>query len=125
MSFTVQTLLLAVCMAVFSVLPMLSGRVRKHSRSLFLMGTGALFGICFFDLVPEVFEMGGSSGLLIVGAVWGLYSILHLFHLEHHHHPAEEGEAIHHHGFLLFWAEGATVLNGDILSYLYRLIKQS
>jgi zinc transporter ZupT len=106
MSFISQTLLLAACMALFSVLPLLSARVRRHSRDLFLMGTGALFGICFFDLVPDIFELGGSSSLLIVGAVWLLYSIIHLFHLQHHHHPAHgqaEGEAMQHHGFWLFF----------------------
>jgi zinc transporter ZupT len=118
MSFAHQTLLLAVCMALFSVLPLLSATVRRHSRDLFLIGTGALFGICFFDLVPDVFELGGGSSLVIVGAVWLLYSVIHLFHLQHHHHPDQgaahakahheephehDPEAMQHHGFSLFF----------------------
>lgn len=92
-------------MAVFCALPLLSERVRRHSRPLFLMGTGALFGICFFDLVPEVFEMGGRSSLWIMGGVWALYSLIHLFHLQHHHdHDHEIGaEEVTAQGFYLFF----------------------
>jgi zinc transporter ZupT len=89
-------------MALFCAVPLFSAGVRKHSRTLFLMGTGALFGICFFDLVPDVFALGGSSSLYIMGAVWLLYSVVHLFHLSHHHHPGEEGHTASH-GFMLFF----------------------
>jgi zinc transporter ZupT len=51
---------------------------------LFLFGTGALFGICVFDLLPDIFEMGGRSGLAMSIAVGVAYSLVHLFHLRKH-----------------------------------------
>ena len=62
-------------------------RVQKKriSRRLFLIGTGALIGICCFDLVPDVIEMGGKVGLWIVFVVWVIYSGIHLLHYRKHH----------------------------------------
>jgi zinc transporter ZupT len=88
---TVETLILAVGMAALATLPMISSRVRAHSQTIFLLGTGALFGICFFDLMPDVFEIGGPRGLYVVAAVWAAYSLLHIFHMGHHSHE-EHGE---------------------------------
>lgn len=87
-----ETLILAVGMAIFCVLPLVSERVRAHSKTLFLIGTGAMFGLCFFDLLPDVFELGGRSSLYVAGAVWAVYSVLHIFHIGHHHGHEHEGE---------------------------------
>jgi zinc transporter ZupT len=50
------------------------------------LGTGSLAGICFFELLPEVFQMGGRKSIIVTGVVWIIYSVLHIFHLGHHHH---------------------------------------
>lgn len=91
-------------MFVFCVLPLLSAGVRRHSRTLFLMGTGALFGICFFDLVPDVFALGGRLSLFLMTGVWLFYSAIHVFHLQHRHLPGEgEHEVGGQHGFVFFY----------------------
>ncbi len=76
-------------MAVFSGMPMLSKRVRDRSKLFFLFGTGALTGILCFDLLPDLFGIGGISSLWSVGVVWLLYSLLHFSHLGHHHQGGE------------------------------------
>ena len=90
MNLLVETLIISLGMALLSVLPLFSERVRKHSHLFFLAGTGALAGLCAFDLLPDLYEMGGRSSFIITGIVWAVYSVMHLFHIGHHHH--------HHHG---------------------------
>ena len=63
-----------------------------------------MFGICFFDLVPDVFELGGNSSLYVMGAVWLLYSVMHILHLGHHHHEDEDSETHPTSKFLFFVA---------------------
>ena len=93
MNLMLETLILAVGMAGLATLPIISARVRAHSQSIFLLGTGALFGICFFDLMPDVFEIGGRTGLCVVAVVWLAYSLLHIFHLGHHDHEGHDHHA--------------------------------
>jgi zinc transporter ZupT len=81
-----QTMIISVSMIILCLLPLFSKSVRRHSSLFYLLGTGALFGICFFDLLPDVFEIGGNHGLAVMGLVWLVYSAAHLFHLGHHHH---------------------------------------
>lgn len=81
----VETLLISACMLFFSGLPLLSESVRRHHKLFFLVGTGALGGILFFDLLPDLVGLGGAPSLWSVGAVWILYSIFHFSHLGHHH----------------------------------------
>ncbi len=92
-----ETLIISLIMAVFGIAPHLIRRVRDSSQSLLLVGTGALVGIYFFDLLPDVLEVGGRSSLLIVGIVWALYSVVHTFHLHQHQHEEEEYHATHQH----------------------------
>jgi zinc transporter ZupT len=81
----VETAALAAGIALFSGLPLFFySQVKRHSRFLFLVGTGAMFGLCFFDLLPDVLEIGGKSSFYIIGVVWLIYSLIHLFHLGHH-----------------------------------------
>lgn len=103
MNLLLETLIISGGMSLLSVLPLFSARVRKHSHLFFLAGTGALVGLCAFDLLPDLFEMGGRSSFLIAGVVWVIYSLMHLFHLGHHHHGHDHshGEGEHgggHHG---------------------------
>ncbi|MGZ3696885.1 MAG: ZIP family metal transporter [Bdellovibrionota bacterium] len=74
-------------------MPLLSEQVRRHSKTVFLAGTGAMAGICFFDLLPDVYELGGNPSLALVGVVWLAYSALHFFHLGHHHHGLDGPES--------------------------------
>jgi zinc transporter ZupT len=119
MSLLTETLIISACMILLSGLPLFSRRLREHSRFFFLLGTGALSGILLFDLIPDLFEMGGSQSLWGVGAVWALYSILHLTHLKHHKDPdAPEALVHHHHGpssFFLVSMVGHCLASGILL----------
>ncbi|MDR3608345.1 MAG: hypothetical protein P4M08_13325 [Oligoflexia bacterium] len=84
MTLLVETLIISVLMAALSALPLLSKTVRRYSKLFFLLGTGALAGLLAFDLLPDLFEMGGTSSLWWVGLVWIAYSFFHLSHLGHH-----------------------------------------
>jgi zinc transporter ZupT len=81
-----QTLCLSLCITAFAALPLVLESARRFSKFFFLLGTGALAGIFAFDLIPDLFEMGGTQSLWAVGVVWLLYSLAHLSHLKHHDH---------------------------------------
>jgi zinc transporter ZupT len=104
MSLLVQTLIISLGMALLSVLPLFSASVRRHSHLFFLAGTGALAGLCAFDLLPDLYEMGGRSSFMITGVVWAAYSVMHLLNIGHHHHHhgadhshGHEGDHSHDH----------------------------
>lgn len=80
-------------MFLLASVPILIPHVRNYYGPLFLFGTGSLLGICAFDLAPDVFELGGFSGISLVVGVWAIYSAVHLFHSHDHieEHPKEEG----------------------------------
>ena len=87
--------IIAAIMVFFTALPWASTTIHSHSTRFFLFGTGAMFSLCFFDLLPEIFEIGGTASLWMMGISWGLYSAAHLFHLGHHHVPGESPHAAH------------------------------
>jgi len=95
MSLFLQTSIISLLMISLCCLPLLFKAMRKMSHLFFLVGTGALIGICFLDLIPDVVELGGSSSLFMVLAVWLAFSVIHFFHYRHHVHS--EGELHHHH----------------------------
>ncbi|MGK5085239.1 hypothetical protein WDW37_18275 [Bdellovibrionota bacterium FG-1] len=80
MVLAIQVFALSLCMFTFSAGPLYWSRVQRHSRALFLVGTGALLGICVFDLVPDVFDLGGRNALILTGVVWVAYSAVHSMH---------------------------------------------
>jgi zinc transporter ZupT len=82
----IEAFIISLTIAALSIAPLYSARIRSNSKLFFLLGTGALAGICFFELLPDVFKMGGRWSIAVTGIVWVAYSILHLFHLGHHHH---------------------------------------
>jgi hypothetical protein len=92
MSLLVKTTVISAMMITLCCLPLFFAQMKKMSRLLFLVGTGALIGICCFDLMPDVIELGGKSGLLIVFVVWLIYSAFHFLHYRRHHHQED-----HHH----------------------------
>lgn len=96
MNLFVETLTISACMTVLGALPLFSKRIQKYSKLFFLLGTGALSGILFFDLLPDIFKMGGTPSLWGVGIIWGIYSLLHLSHLRHHQDDHKKDE-VHHH----------------------------
>jgi zinc transporter ZupT len=101
---TAETIWISACIAVLSAVPIFLEAARRYSRFFFLMGTGALSGILAFDLLPDLFELGGTSSLWGVGVVWLLYSLLHLSHLKHHDHAGEEHSPHAHGGSTMFLA---------------------
>lgn len=90
-----QTIILFLGMGVFSALPTFWSRLDHFSRTLFLIGTGAIAGLCVFDLVPDVFELGGKLSLYVVAGVWLVYSLAHYFHIGHHHLDHEHLDYVH------------------------------
>lgn len=86
MGLIAQTSILVACVVFFSCAPTLFGTVRKYSQWFFLMGTGAMFGLCFFDLLPEVIERGGKLSLAIIVVMFVLYTLVHGVHHKHDGH---------------------------------------
>ncbi len=84
MSILTETALISISMMSLCILPFYIQNLRRYSKFFYLLGTGALAGILFFDLIPDLFEMGGIHTLWGVAAVWLLYSLLHLYHLKYH-----------------------------------------
>lgn len=85
---THESLLLAIGMMVVSILPVYITEIRKYTSVFFLLGTGALTGVCLFDLIPDVAEIGGTNGLLLAAFVAIIYSSLHLYHNHKHKRTA-------------------------------------
>ncbi|MGZ3694206.1 MAG: ZIP family metal transporter [Bdellovibrionota bacterium] len=102
MSLFFETSCISSCIILLAVLPLFLKVSRHYSKLAYLLGTGALSGILLFDLVPDLFKMGGFSSFWGVGIVWLIYSVLHLSHLVQHS-PAETHTqdvmepGVHHH----------------------------
>ncbi|MGZ3653385.1 MAG: ZIP family metal transporter [Bdellovibrionota bacterium] len=96
MSLFFETACISACIVALAIVPLFLPVARRYSKLFYLLGTGALAGILLFDLLPDLFEMGGTSSLWGVGVVWLIYSVLHLSHLVHHR-PSAEHEHDHHH----------------------------
>lgn len=101
MSLYLETLAISALMAFFCAAPRFLRWMRGSSQVFLLIGTGALLGIYFFDLLPDVVEVGGRSSLLIVLGVWAAYSIAHSFHLHHHRQEHCDTAPSLHVGFLM------------------------
>ncbi|OFZ19435.1 MAG: hypothetical protein A2Z20_05150 [Bdellovibrionales bacterium RBG_16_40_8] len=71
-------------MFALAALPIFLPRKNWKKGPLFLFGTGALLGLCVFDLLPDVFHQNGISGITFVFIVWVIYSLVHLFHSHQH-----------------------------------------
>lgn len=97
MGLLTQTTTLTLGMLVVCLLPLIYGKMERWSALIFLFGTGALFGICAFDLLPDVVALGGPTSLTITVVVGTVYSIIHLFHLRHHESESAHGEHVEHH----------------------------
>jgi zinc transporter ZupT len=93
MNLLTETLIISLGMAMVSCIPLYSKTLRKYSGLFYLLGTGALAGILFFDLVPDLYELGGMSAMAYIGVVWFLYSLIHIFQMKHHQHEVSSGAA--------------------------------
>ena len=107
MSLLTETLTLFLGMSAVCCAPLVFKSVASFSGWLFLIGTGALAGICIFDLFPDMVEMAGTKGVIITLAVGLLYSLFHLFHLHHHDSTLSEGHA-HVRSFPVFFVSLAS-----------------
>lgn len=112
MTLLIETLTISVSMMLLSGLPLFSRTIRSYSKLFFLLGTGALSGILLFDLLPDLFEMGGSASLWGVGVVWTIYSLLHMSHLGHHKSSDEHPKHTH---FFLASMSGHCLASGILL----------
>ena len=126
MNLTRETLLLSLMMMGLCSLPLWVSAIKKISHFLFLAGTGALVGICFFDLLPDVYEMGGISSLALVFGVWVVYSLAHYVHYRkkhvktghqecHGHHHEDE----HHHVLLHSDEGGVGIFIGSMMIHCF------
>ena len=94
-------------MVLFCFVPWISSFFAHQTKNLFLLGIGAMVGICFFDLLPEIFEIGGITSLIVMAIVWAAYALLHTKYFgEHGHNHSHKTSASDHerHGFFLFMA---------------------
>ena len=107
-------------------LPLWFSFIKRISHLLFLVGTGALVGICFIDLLPDVYEMGGAQSLAWVGGIWLVYSFAHYFHYNkkhrvtghsdcHGHHHEDE----HHHVLLHADEKGVGVFLASMMIHCF------
>jgi zinc transporter ZupT len=113
---TTETLVVTLAIGALCVLPLISRRVRAHSGVLVLTGTGAMLGLCLFDLLPDVFEMGGTTGILLTVAIWAVYSLMHVFHLDQHHQQNYEGAVVTPSPFFFFSITGHCFASGMLLT---------
>lgn len=87
MGLLVQTALLVAGIVLLSCMPIFFGAAKKYSKAFFLTGTGAMFGLCFFDLLPDAFDRGGKLSLTIIAFIFILYTLMHGFS---HKHDSEQ-----------------------------------
>ncbi len=87
MGLVVQSATLVAGIVLLSCLPMFVGAAKKYSKVFFLTGTGAMFGLCLFDLLPDVFERGGKLSLLLIAVILITYALLH--GLSHKHNSEQ------------------------------------
>ncbi|MFL5813431.1 MAG: hypothetical protein ACJ763_07615 [Bdellovibrionia bacterium] len=111
-----ETAVVTLAIGVLCVLPLISKKVRAQSGILVLTGTGAMLGICLFDLLPDVYEMGGSGGIVLTAAVWAVYSLMHVFHLDQHHQQNYEGAVVTPSPFFFFSIIGHCFASGMLLT---------
>lgn len=100
-----EIVIITLSMFVLALSTIFFPHIQKYYEKFFLFGTGALVGLCFFHLFPDVFELGGVKGLSFVLVAWVLYSLLHLLHSHHHlEHGQHESASIaeHNHSPYLF-----------------------
>lgn len=99
MSLFTEALSISALIAVLGIGALVWDALRRHSRFFFLLGTGALAGILFVDLLPDLAEFGGTRSLLGAFGIWVVYSLFHVLHLKHHKPASEDGahSELHHH----------------------------
>lgn len=99
-----ETLLLTLGMLVLASIPVFTQSLNRYYGPLFLFGTGALFSLCAFELLPEVFHFGGLDALWLVFAAWMIYSLVHVLHAHHHLDQSKAREANQHSPYPFFIA---------------------
>jgi zinc transporter ZupT len=119
MNILTETFLISILMLLLCLIPLYSESIRRYSKLIYLLGTGALAGILLFDLLPDLFEIGGRSTLFGVAIVWIIYSLAHLIHMKHHKSEADLSHHTHVHAqsntFFLSSMIGHCVASGMLL----------
>jgi len=67
-----------------------------------------LLGVCLFDLIPEMFEIGGNTSLVIMAASWAVFAAIHALQGGHLH--ADVNDA-HLHSHTVKFLLGSMVLH--------------
>jgi len=102
MSLILSSLIISWAIALFTLLPWFFEGIRNYSRIMQYSGALVLFGFCFFDLIPEMFELGGSTSLLLMAIAWGIFAVIHRFQSNAHGHAHDEAgqheQHVHDHG---------------------------
>lgn len=86
MGLYLETLIVSLTILISALVPFFWKLNHKKNSMMFLIGTGALTGIVIFDLLPDLWSLGGRQSLWILFGVWALYSVMHYFQIGHHHH---------------------------------------
>ena len=81
-----ETLILTVTILASTAIPFFWKQNHKKNSLMFLIGTGALTGIVIFDLLPDLWTLGGAKSFWMLLVVWIAYSVLHKFKIGSHHH---------------------------------------
>jgi len=63
----------------FCLLPLAFPAVRNRSRILLIVATAAMLAIVLFDLIPDLFELGGFRSLALAFVVWAAFSACHFW----------------------------------------------
>ncbi len=99
MGLLLESLILSLVIFVSAAIPFLWKQTHKKNSLMFLVGTGALTGIVIFDLLPDLWALGGAKSLWMLFSVWLVYSLAHLFHRGPQHHelpPHTEDTTVAH-----------------------------
>ncbi len=86
MGLLAEATILTLTISVSASVPFFWRQTHKKNSVMFLIGTGALTGIVIFDLLPDLWILGGVKTICMMLAVWFTYSVAHYFHIGTHHH---------------------------------------
>jgi zinc transporter ZupT len=87
------TLAITTVIIICIILPFVSKHVKDYSTHLFLLGTGAMIGLCLFDLIPDLFSMGGYTSIYVIIFISIIYYVIHSFHICHHEYNSSLGSS--------------------------------
>lgn len=106
MSLITSAWIVSLTIGFFTLLPWFFSSIRNYSKPLLIIGSAVLFGFIFFDLIPEMMEIGGITSLAIMAVAWAAFAGIHYLQAHEHSHHADHdhdhGAHSHAGAFLLF-----------------------